>query len=300
MSSNLVLVHGANGHLGSAIIKFLIKNGTNPASIVGAVRDVNAEGSKKLASLGVQVRAADYMQTASLEKAYAGIDTVIFVTTNGSQIERVTSVENSIATAEKIGIKKFILHSAPPGNANSVNSIYPAYIYGEARLRSSSVPYVVVRIGLWTENNDDALKYGVHSGVYSAAAEPNTRVPWITREDTAKGFAAVVAQWEQYKGKVIDLEGSQAVTFTELAKYLSEASGKKITFNKLTEAQLANVLVGALPDYLKAIAPMIAKIFATLNAAAARGEFAVNNDYFELTGSLPESPREYILRTFKK
>ena len=75
-----LLVTGASGQLGRAVINHLLgAQKIAPSSIIATTRD--PENLADLAALGMAVRAADFNDRTSLEKAFAGADRVLIIST---------------------------------------------------------------------------------------------------------------------------------------------------------------------------------------------------------------------------
>ncbi|MGJ1313180.1 NAD(P)H-binding protein, partial [Sphingobacterium multivorum] len=70
----MILVTGATGHLGTAVIDQLLKH-TSTENFVALAR--SEEKAKALKDKGVQVRIGDFDDPASLEKAFAEIDKLL-------------------------------------------------------------------------------------------------------------------------------------------------------------------------------------------------------------------------------
>jgi len=293
------LVHGAAGHLGSLIIADLIAKGVAPNSIVAGVRDLNSAGSKKIAELGVRLCTADFTDKLGLEKAYSGIDTVVFIPIpGGTHLERAATAENSVNAAVKLGVKRFVLVSAPTGRSDSVNILAPGFLFSEALVRTSQLKsWVIVRMGIWMDIFLEGFKHAAQSGVLTQVAKPTDRILLISREDTARGIAAVIRD-EKAIGKIFDLENNVAPSWTEITEYVSKFAGKKVGFKTITLAESTEMVASGLPEGMKSKAPFFAGIKASLAEMASK-EVKMTNDYFELTGNHPESIRKYLKRNLQ-
>jgi len=279
--ANTVVVHGASGHLGRLIVHQLLARGLRADLIVTPVRKTDSKESQALAQLGVRVVIADLLQPATLEPAYNGAHTIIHVPTNSlSTVERVTSVENSLAAAREAKVERFVAISIGNGRADSVNRIAPIALHLEAATRFSGLNWLIIRMGLYAENQEMAYKYASQTGVLGQPARGSDRVPWITRADIAAGIAAATLNWELH-GRVFDLEGSNALSFNEIALKIGEISGKKVSFKQLSEEEFAAPMV---PHLGPAVASIVSKLVSSFNDAARAGEFHETNDLFELTG----------------
>jgi len=292
--AHTVVVHGASGHLGRHIVDQLLERGQPKDKIVTPIRKLDSDAGKELARLGVKVVQGDYLDKASLEKAYVGAHSVIVVPTATGTLERITAQENAYAAAKTAKVTRVIAVSFGNGKVDSLNLLQPAYLHIESAARTSGLQWLVIRMGLYVENQEASFKHAVETGILSATAKGTDRAPYITRLDIARGIAAAVLQWELH-GRTFDFEGQAAVSFDELAALVSKASGKKVVFKSLTVDEVAKNLT-----HLGAFAGYVAALYASLAAAAAAGEFSVNNDLYEVTGHIAEPIENYFNKLLKK
>ena len=94
------LVTGASGQLGALAIDALLKK--VPASqVVALVR--RAEAAAPLEAKGVEVRIGDYTDVDALEKAFAGIDRLLLI--SSSEVgQRAAQHKNAVDAAKKAGV----------------------------------------------------------------------------------------------------------------------------------------------------------------------------------------------------
>uniref|UniRef100_UPI000FE144A1 NmrA family NAD(P)-binding protein n=1 Tax=Methylobacterium sp. B34 TaxID=95563 RepID=UPI000FE144A1 len=89
----MIVVTGATGQLGKAIIENMTTRlPTN--KVVASVRD--AGRATDLAARGLEVRVGNFADTASLEKAFAGADRVLIVSTEQLGAEALKLHRNAI------------------------------------------------------------------------------------------------------------------------------------------------------------------------------------------------------------
>ena len=88
-----ILVTGATGHLGSLVVEALLKN--NSAKDV-AVSVRNPEKAEALRTQGVDVRHGDFDQSETLEKAFAGVDRLLLISTDGDNETRIRQHQAAI------------------------------------------------------------------------------------------------------------------------------------------------------------------------------------------------------------
>jgi NAD(P)H dehydrogenase (quinone) len=255
----MIVVTGASGQLGRLVIDALLQ--TLPAAeIVAAVR--NPEKVADLAALGVVVRAADYSQPETLAAAFEGADKVLLISC--SEVgQRFPQHQNVIAAAQAAGVGLLaytsILHAA-----ESPLPLALEHQQTEQALAESSVPYVLLRNGWYTENYTASVPVALEHGmVFGCAGEG--RIASAARADYAAAAAAVLTSTAPQAGKVYELAGDDAYTLTALAAEIAGQTGKAIVYQNMPEADYAAALMGAgLPDY-------IATLLAESDTGASKG-----------------------------
>jgi NAD(P)H dehydrogenase (quinone) len=119
----------------------------------------------------------------------------------------------------------------------------------EKLLAESGIPFALLRNGWYSENYLASAPAALAHGVFIGAAGEG-KIASATRADYAAAAARVISE-EGHAGKVYELAGDKAWTLSDLAALLSEASGKKVVYQNLSETDFAAALKGAgLPDGL--------------------------------------------------
>ena len=100
----MILVTGANGHVGRTVVCRLASRGHDVAAMV---RDVQA-ASRRLPS-GIALRAADYEDASALKRTLAGIDDIVLISSDGDASAVMRHHANAIeaATATNIADSPF-------------------------------------------------------------------------------------------------------------------------------------------------------------------------------------------------
>jgi NAD(P)H dehydrogenase (quinone) len=232
-----ILVTGASGHLGRLIVESLLKK-VRASQVVVSVR--SKDKAKDLSALGVEVREADYTKPETLAKAYQGIDRLLLVSSNELG-QRFAQHRNVIDAAKRSGVKLIAYTSILHGEASPLG-LKDEHIQTEVHLRSSGVPYVLLRNGWYTENYFGMIPSALEHGALFGSAG-NGRIASAARSDYAEATAAVLAADGDHGGKVYELAGDEAYTLTEWAKELSRQSGKSVEYKNLPEADYRALLV---------------------------------------------------------
>ena len=104
----MILVTGATGHFGNAVIDFLLKKGTEANQISALVR--NVQKAEDLKNKGIDLRTGSYDNYASLVSAFKGVDKLLFV--SGSEVpNRLSQHENVVKAAKEAGVKHIVYTS---------------------------------------------------------------------------------------------------------------------------------------------------------------------------------------------
>ena len=254
----MIVITGASGQLGRLVIQSLLTK--VPASrIVAAVR--NPQKASDLAALGVQIRRADYTDSAFLDAAFQGAEKVLLI--SSSEVgQRLAQHRNAIDAARRAGVSLLaytsLLHAdtSPLGLAGE-------HVATEAWLAQSGVPFVLLRNGWYTENYLASIPPALQHGAFIGSAGEG-RIASAARTDYAEA-AAVVLTTPGQSGKVYELAGDEAYTLAEFSAELSRQSGKAIPYVDLPENDYKAALIGAgLPE-------PIAGLLADSDSGAAKG-----------------------------
>ena len=254
----MIVITGASGQLGRLVIQSLLTK--VPANrIVAAVR--NPEKASDLAALGVQVRRADYTDSASLDAAFQGAEKVLLI--SSSEVgQRLAQHRNAIDAAKRAGVALLaytsLLHAdtSPLGLAGE-------HVATEAWLKQSGVPFVLLPNGWYTENYLASIPPALQHGAFIGSAGEG-RIASAARADYAEAAAIALTRPEQ-SGKVYELAGDDAYTLAGFAAELSRQSGKAIPYVDMPENEYKSALIGAgLPE-------PIAGLLADSDSGASRG-----------------------------
>ena len=278
--SDIILVTGASGHLGRAIINHLLNSqGVAPSRIIAGSRDTSKLAD--LAAKGVTVRTVDF-DDADLSKAFTGADTVMLVSTDAldGAGTRLRQHKAAIAAAKQAGAKRIGYASLPNADTSKV-SFAPDHLGSEEAIKATGVTYLIFRNNWYSENLFMSLPQAVKSGQwYTSAADGRTA--FVARDDIAAAIAGALAN-PPASSVTYALTGAEAFTNDEVAALASGIIGKPIQVIHLTDEQLAGGMKAAgVPD---AYIPT----FVSFDTAARTGGLAtVTGDVGKLSGRKPQ------------
>lgn len=275
----MILVTGANGHLGHHVVEQLI---AKKQQVVAGVR--SPEKAQALAAKGAELRWLDYNKPESFEGALKGVDRVLLISGNefGKRVEQHSAL---IAAAKKAGVK-LLVYTSGPNAADSSMMLMQEHKGTEKALVASGVPYVILRNGWYIENYTQQLPTTLKLKSMFGAANDG-KVSLAPRADYAAAAVAVLAG-SGHENKTYTL-GGESLTLAQLAEKISRWAGFPITYVNLSEADFAAALKQAgLPEGLAAV-------FADVDAHLAKGALEVTTgDLERLLGRKPVSVEAFL------
>lgn len=270
-----LLVTGASGNLGRLVIQELLKT-VEAHRIIATTRQ--PEKLKDLATLGIEVRKADFDQPETLESAFAGANNVLIISTDAVG-SRVKGHQAAIAAAKKANVKH-ILYTSLPNAKDTAGILAAEHAATEQAMQGSGLNYTFLRHSLYFEVALQNLTGAFARGQLAGAAGTG-QTAYVSREDCARADAAALISAGS-ENRQYDITGSEAYSYEQLAKILSEVTGRQIGYVDLSEADFKKALVSSgLPEGF-------AQVFADFDRAAKEGRMSqVSTAVKDLTGQAP-------------
>ena len=223
-----VLVYGANGVRGGAVVRRLLARGH---AVRAVARDPGA--SRWLGTPGVEVVAADLADRSSVERASDGIDAVFL------QLPLVYDrglaeayVRNAVGAAAAAGARRLVHqgNSRPPAEATDVAGFEIDRAAAQIVL-GGGVPATVLRptvymdnlLGPWTAPGI------VNDGVLAYPIPATTPTAWLSADDAAALVVAALEREEPVR-ETLDVGGPEALTGDEAAERLGQALGRPVRY----------------------------------------------------------------------
>jgi NAD(P)H dehydrogenase (quinone) len=274
----MILVTGATGHLGSAVIQQLLQK--LPASQIAAfVRDKNK--AVNLMEQGVTIHVGTYDDTDSLDSAMPGVETVLLIAGTDEE-NRVRQHQHVVDAAKKAQVQRIAYTSrALKDRATLVNRLMEGHFQTEDYIKASGLPYTLFQNSLYL----DAIPQFVggdavfERGIYVPAGQG--RVALALRSEQGEAMANDLAN--KHEGnRTYQLTGSESYSFQDVAAALSDLSGKSVTYTPAEPATFEAQLIGrGLP------AVMARRITGFITDIANGQEDAVSPDLEKLLGRKP-------------
>lgn len=222
----MILVTGATGNVGSAVVAELREKGE---AVRAFVRN-EQHGRERLAA-GVDLSVGDFEDPASIARALEGVDTVFLSSADQpNKVQHETSVIDAAAAA---GVNRIVKTSTVGAEAGSALPPFDWHGRIEGHLRASRIPSVVLHSYFYMTNLLASAESVRQSGKLFAPLG-GAKIAMIDPRDTG-AVAAVALTTNAYDGKTLDLSGAEAVTYEQVAEGLSAATGRTVEFVNISD-----------------------------------------------------------------
>lgn len=266
-------VTGATGHLGSTILRELLK--LVPASQLVAGAHTSSKATA-LASKGVDVRHIDFTDESVLESAFAGIDVLVYVPSKShDSLSRTIELEHVITAAERAHVRHVLAMGFIADQPTDPFVLSAFYGYLPRRLSSSSLEWTLIRDALYA---DPLVPYLPELQQRKAVIYPvgDKALSFISLDDCADAFAKVATTPELLcNEKIWTLTADRAWTMPDLARLLTHVGGEPIEYQPVTLQEFADIYNEGGEG----------QMLASMYAAGAKGQLAeVSDDYRTIMG----------------
>ena len=221
----MILVTGATGHLGTAVIQTLLEK-TSANQIAALVRDESKASALK--EIGVDIRVGSYDDTASLNKAMQGIEKVLLIAGTDEE-NRLQQHQNVVDAARKAGVQCIAYTSRSLKDRTTLaNQLMEGHFQTEDYIKKCGLSYVLFRNVLYM----DAIPQFVGESVFETGINLPTgqgRVPFALRSEMGEAIAHVLLE-SGCSNRIYKLTGSETYSFDDIAATLSDLSGKEVDY----------------------------------------------------------------------
>jgi NAD(P)H dehydrogenase (quinone) len=278
-----IAVTSANGQLGSAIIKQLIKE-IGKDNVIGIART-----PEKAKHLGIEIRKGDYNNRQQFDEALGGIDTVLLLSGMDEPQKRIQQHRNVIEAAKQNGVKKIVYTSIVGDEENNAFSpIVQSNRQTERDVQNSGLDWAIGRNGIYIEPDLEYIDTYVKDGEIRNCAGDG-KCTYTSREELGFAYAKMATE-EKHNGHIYNLVG-QPITQTQLADYINQVYNTNLVYNSVSVKDYATERKKELGDFLGTV---IAGIYEGINMGANN----VTSDYEKAAGRPHKSPLEMI-KAFK-
>lgn len=236
----MILITGASGSVGKTVLQDVRKSGAKHRAMYRS-----AEEAAK-APLGTESVVADFAKKETLRSALNGVESVYLVC---SPIPELVELEsNMIDACVAAGVKHLVLNSAL-GAGDYAKSFPSWHRKVEDKLRSAKLSYTILRPNSFHQNVVAFFAPSIRAqGVFYGSMK-DSRNSFIDVRDIAAIATNALAPGG-HAGKIYELNGPEALNYTELARRISKLAGREVKYVDIPmEAQKKAMLDQHMPEW---------------------------------------------------
>lgn len=217
----MILVTGAAGKTGRAVIQSLARAGEPPLALVNRqkqIQIVKAHGA-------TEVFVGDLRELGHLNRAFMGVTSVYHIPPNVNAEEE-TIGQNVIASAKSAGVEHIVYHSVLHPQTESMPHHWKK-LRVEEKLLESGIPFTILQPAAYMQNILAQWDKITQEGVYPVPYPVETRLSLVDLHDVAQ-VAAMVLTKPGHMGATYELVGTQGMSQDEVAAILSQAINRPV------------------------------------------------------------------------
>lgn len=237
----MILITGASGNVGKTVLQEVAKSGAKHCAMYRS----GAEAAK--APAGTETVIADFAKKETLGTALRGVESAYLVCSPIPELVQLES--NMIDACVAAGVKHVVLNSAM--GAGDYDKSFPSWHRKvEEKLKGTRLSYTILRPNSFHQNVVAFFAPTIRTqGVFYSSMQ-NARNSFIDVRDIAAVAAKALAGGE-HAGKIYELNGPEALNYTELAGRISKVAGREVKYIDIPmDAQKKAMLDQGMPDWL--------------------------------------------------
>jgi uncharacterized protein YbjT (DUF2867 family) len=236
----MYLVTGASGTMGKAVLTEVAKSGAPHHAMYRS----SAEAAK--APAGTSTVIADFSKKDTLPPALEGVHGVYLVC---SPIPQLIELEwNMIDACVAAGVGHIVLNSAM--GAREWRKSFPSWHRRvEDKLKSTRISFTILRPNSFHQNVLTYFAPSIRTQGLFHSSMGNARVSFLDVRDIAVVAAKSLSAGE-HSGKTYELNGPEALTYSELAEKIAKHSGRDVQHVDIpAERQRQAMLASGMPEW---------------------------------------------------
>lgn len=281
----MILVTGASGKTGLAVIHALGARGTDVRALVRREEQVSIVASARVRDTIV----GDMRDARVLETAVRGMAGVYHICPNMNPDE-VRIGRTMLAAARSASVAHFVYHSVLHPQTETMPHHWNKLVV-EAAVFESGLPYTILQPASYMQNVLGVWEAIFERGVYPVPYAVGTRLSMVDLEDVGEVAARVLTD-AGHEGAIYELAGPEILTPREVAGFLSRALGRPVKAEEVSlDEWVAQAKARGMDDYQ---IETLVEMFGYYNNY---GLFGNPNVLAYLLGRSPQSFQGFVSRT---
>lgn len=222
MEKKTILVFGATGQQGGAVIKALLQS---DFALRAVTRDPAQAKAQALAAQGVKLVQADYADTESLKRALKGVYGVYSVHNMTGGLKAEIEQGKLLATlAKEAGVQHFVYSSVGGAERNTGIGHFDSKWQVEEHIRSLHLPHTIIRPVFFMENFSAFPPFMMFSILRGCLKDRGLQM--VAVADIGKWVAQAFSSPEIYLGKAIEIAGDE-LSYAQIQTAWEKHNGKR-------------------------------------------------------------------------
>ena len=223
---NALLVTGAAGKTGLAIIQALIANGESVRALVFRHNQVAL-----LNQLGVkEVVVGNMLSRESVNEAVAGVRALYHICPNMHPDELAIG-KIVVACAKSAGCERFVYHSVLHPQIQAMPHHWNKFLV-EGHLLESGLSCTILQPAAYMQNILANWHQILADGIYSVPYAAETRLSMVDLEDVSEAAVSVLTE-PGHEGATYELSGPDVLNQKEVAAILEEQLNRKVSVQEI-------------------------------------------------------------------
>jgi NAD(P)H dehydrogenase (quinone) len=212
---------------------------------------------------------------------------LLLVSTNSAE-NRVAQHTNAILAARKVGIRHIVYTSFINATSDNPALVARDHQLTEDALKRSGVRFTILRNQLYMDGLLDEAVQAIKTGDLYTNGGKGKWAP-VARRDCGEA-AAVVLTTPGHEGKIYDITGPELINHQDLAKLITDVTGKRVRVIEADDATvMGRELRAGLPETL-------VKTDASFGVALRANSLNIRSETLQiLLGHAPKSVRDLLL-----
>lgn len=227
----MILITGAAGKTGQAILKTLVKAGDDVRVLVR--RDHQAAEMLMLGAGDAVI--GDMADPIALQQACQGVQTVYHICPNMNPDE-VGIGQKVIAAAKRAGVDHFVYHSVLHPQVREMQHHWNK-LQVEAVLFTSGLNYTIFQPASYMQNIAGYLQKMQTEGIYSVPYSIEAKFSMVDLDDLAEAAAIVIHDPFNHYGATYELCGAQVLSSADIANLSAKVLQRPVQAVELDRAQ---------------------------------------------------------------
>ena len=255
----MILITGATGTVGREVVGELQRMGAT--GVRALVRD--PARASFIREAGFETVEGDFDRPETLGAALEGITSALLLTPPSPHTYAHQSA--FIEAAKRANVRRVVKLSAVGADAEAPEGFGKWHGQSEELLKSSGLGWTILRPNFFMQNLlGQAQQIAAQGVIYQAGGD--ARASLIDARDIAAVAARTLTD-EGHEGETYVLTGPEALSYTDVAAKISEATGRSVSYVALTPEQFREgALAQGLPGWLVSALERLNELFAAGDA----------------------------------